>query len=41
MRVGSGVVWAAAPEWVMNDLPNVGIHPDKLYRPVPLPGINW
>ena len=32
------VVWAAAPEWIIEDLPNVGIRPDRYYRPVPLPG---
>jgi hypothetical protein len=35
------VVWAAAPEWIINDLPNVGIQPDRYYRPVPLPDINY
>jgi hypothetical protein len=35
------VVWAATPEWCLNDIPNVGIPPDRLYRPVPLPGINY
>lgn len=35
------VVWAASPEWIINDLPNVGIQPDRYYRPVPLPGINY
>jgi hypothetical protein len=35
------VVWAAAPEWIINDLPNVGIKPDKYYRPVPLPDIRY
>jgi hypothetical protein len=35
------VVWAAAPEWIINDLPNVGIHGDRLYRPIPLPGTNY
>lgn len=35
------VVWAATPEWECKDLPNVGIAPDRLYRPVPLPGINY
>ena len=35
------MVRAAAPEWIINDLPNVGIHPDKYYRPVPLPDINY
>ena len=35
------VVWAAAPEWIIEDLPNVGIKPDKYYRPVPLPDIRY
>lgn len=35
------VVWAASPELVINDLPNVGIQPDRFYRPVPLPNINY
>ena len=35
------VVWAAAPEWTIEDLPNVGIRPDRYYRPVPLPGTNY
>lgn len=35
------VVWAASPELVMADLPNVGLQGDRLYRPVALPGVNY
>ena len=32
---------AAAPEWTIENLPNVGIRPDRYHRPVPLPGTNY
>jgi len=35
------VVWANLPENVINDLPNVGIGNDRLYRAVHLPNINY
>jgi hypothetical protein len=33
--------WAAVPERVINDLPNVGLGGDRFYRPMPLPQIDY
>jgi hypothetical protein len=35
------LVWAAAPEWIVSDLPNVGMGLDRMYRPVPLKDTNY
>lgn len=35
------VVWAGSPEYMINDLPNVGLDGDKLYRPMPVPDLKW
>jgi hypothetical protein len=34
-------IWSASPEWVISDLPVVGIGNDRLYRPVPLPNVDY
>jgi hypothetical protein len=38
-RAPEKVIWAAAPELVWQELPNVGLKGDKLYRPMGLDGL--
>jgi hypothetical protein len=33
--------WAAVPDRIINDLPNVGLGGDRMYRPVPLPQVDY
>ena len=34
-------IWAATPEWYVNDLPMVGLEGDRWIRPVPMPNLNY
>lgn len=34
-------IWAASPEWYINDLPMVGLEGDKFIRPVQMPNLNY
>ncbi|MEM0952423.1 MAG: phage terminase large subunit [Cyanobacteria bacterium P01_H01_bin.74] len=35
------VVWASSPDLIINDLPNVGMNGDKMYRPMHIQSSDW